>query len=107
MYQSTATAFASRVGGKDQRKDESREGKAMASNVTEVGVSVGGFINAGGVLGVEVRVNFFQDGRYVELSTTAPFDVTAQQARALVKAALIDAGYGTILDAAKFRVVGI
>lgn len=83
-------------------------GKAqkMATAVTQIGITVGGFVDAGGVLGVEVRANFFQDGRFVELSSTAPFDITATQARGFIKQTLIDAGYGELLDTAKFRVVG-
>lgn len=83
-------------------------GKAqkMATAVTQIGVTIRGFVDAGGELGVDINCKFYQDARLVDLSTTAPFTVTAQQARAIVKAALVDAGYGEILDTAKYRVLG-
>lgn len=105
----TFEAFTTRVPGKDlSERHASEKGKAMARTaVTEVGVSVDGFVDAGGVLGININVKFFQDGRMVDLSTTAPFTVTRDQARALVKQALLDADYGEILDTAKYRVIGV
>ena len=74
--------------------------------IAEVGVTVHGFEDVGGVLGLGYIARFFQDGRLVELSSNAGFEATAQDIRSQVRQAVRDAGYGEVAANARIRVAG-